>query len=124
MHTGFAVVEKTLVEVRRHAGNASADPLALTRALVMIAELIEAHPERYPEGAGEVFSGQLFARKRAIGRLLLQADQMQEARAALRESLSHRVTARAVLLWLATWVQPTTFHRLVRLKRAIRNRLA
>ena len=118
--TGFAVVEKTLVDVRRHVGNTSGDALALTTAYVRIAEKIDAHPERYPPGAQEAFVSRLFAKKRAIGRLLLEANQRREARAMLRESLAHRITARAVILWAATWVPHRMFHLMIKARRTVR----
>ena len=122
--TGFAMVEKSLVEVRRHAGNTSGDALALTEAFVRIAGMIAANPARYPAGAQEAYCGRLFAKKRAIGRLLLEAEHPRDARAMLEESLSIRVTARALLLWAATWMRPRMFHTLVRLRRALRRRAA
>lgn len=118
----LVVVERPLMRYRVHDKNHSKNELEMLLAFIHIAEGMIAHPGRYPPGAGAAWGATLGPKQAEAGRLLLQAGRPEQARAMLRQSLRRGGSARALALWLATWLGPATFGRLLRAKRSFAGR--
>jgi glycosyltransferase involved in cell wall biosynthesis len=105
--TSLLVVERPLMRYRIHQGNLSKNKTARLLSYVRTADLMAQFPEDYPPGIPDLFAS------RVNGKLLLAARQSmtvgdsRASRRALRESMRRKVTIRALMLWMLTWMHPS-----------------
>lgn len=117
----LVMVEKPLMNYRIHAHNAGKDTLKIMMGWVGIAQAMTANPEKYPQSAIKIFQANLPEKLIEAGRLLLGEKRVIEARELLALSLKKRWSTYASLLWLSTWIDPSSFSYLVKLKRTFLN---
>ncbi|MEJ7711471.1 MAG: glycosyltransferase [Pyrinomonadaceae bacterium] len=122
-HCSLAVVEQPLMCRRLHDRNATHDSLKYQLGRIAVADRLVARPEIYPPQAGRIYTDKLSPFLVPTGRLLLEEERMNEARALFVRSLRINFEFRALALWAATWFDPHVFRRVHRLKRLIGDRI-
>ena len=102
-----AVVERSLVEHRVHAGSRSKDTLESGLSFIKVVEKLIAAPNKYTARAAEIYGPTLAACFYPLGRSLLAEGRGREARALFIRSLRNRYSNRALMLWTLSLVGPT-----------------
>lgn len=115
-----ALVNQPLVRERLHGKNASLNYVDMSLAWIKMLDTIEAHPRKYPSGASQALGEEVPGALIPLARALLDQGRRREARMLLGRSLRKRLSVRAMLFWLLTFVNSNVFNRLLALKHRVR----
>jgi glycosyltransferase involved in cell wall biosynthesis len=116
----IVLVELPLVRQRLHGQNTSANSVGMRLSWIKMVDRLSAEPEKYPPGAAEALAKDMSGQFIPLGRTLLDAGRMREARDLFTRSLKQKFSKRAFLLWALSFLNSTNFNRQLAIKRKLK----
>jgi glycosyltransferase involved in cell wall biosynthesis len=113
------VVEAPLLRYRMREGSMSGNEFRMLRGSILVADMMEAKPERYALGAPEAYRLERPGRLREAGVLLMHKGDFPEARRLLWRSLREEFDLRTFAALGTSLAGPRAHHVLVGLKRKL-----